>query len=70
MPDSARTGEEVLERNHGLIELIGADRVLLASNYPHPEGVADPRSFLEGHGLSEKETRLISRENTARLLAL
>lgn len=54
----------------GLIDLIGADRVLLASDYPHPEGVADPRSFLEGHGLGEKETRLISRENTARLLAL
>jgi len=54
----------------GLIELLGADRVLLGSDYPHPEGIAAPRSFLDGHGLSDEETRLVSRENTARLLAL
>ena len=26
----------------GLIDLIGADRVLFGSDYPHPEGLADP----------------------------
>jgi len=54
----------------GLVDLLGADRVLLASDYPHPEGIAVPRTFLDGHGLSDEETRLVSRENTARLLEL
>jgi predicted TIM-barrel fold metal-dependent hydrolase len=54
----------------GLVDLLGADRVLLASDYPHPEGIAVPRSFLDGHGLSDEETRLVSRENAARLLDL
>jgi predicted TIM-barrel fold metal-dependent hydrolase len=54
----------------GLIDGIGADRVLFGSDYPHPEGVAEPRRFLQGHALDEVETRLVSRENTARLLGL
>jgi predicted TIM-barrel fold metal-dependent hydrolase len=36
-----------------LAELIGADRILFNSDYPHPEGLADPLSFaheLEGFG--------------------
>ncbi|HEX3842292.1 MAG TPA: amidohydrolase family protein [Acidimicrobiales bacterium] len=31
----------------GLIELLGADRVLFGSDYPHPEGLADPLSFVD-----------------------
>ncbi len=31
-----------------LINEIGADRILFGSDYPHPEGLADPRSYL-GH---------------------
>ena len=54
----------------GLVDAIGADRVLLGSDYPHPEGIAEPRTFLDRHTLSEEETRRISRDNTARLLAL
>lgn len=54
----------------GLVDLLGAERVLLGSDYPHPEGLAEPRSFLAGHDLNPDETRLISRENTARLLGL
>ena len=53
-----------------LVARIGADRVLLGSDYPHPEGIAEPRSFLEGHALTDEEIRLVSRENTARLLRL
>jgi predicted TIM-barrel fold metal-dependent hydrolase len=53
-----------------LTDLLGADRVLLGSDYPHPEGIAEPRRFLEGHVLSELEIRKISRDNTARLLSL
>ena len=31
----------------GLAELVGADRVLFGSDYPHPEGLADPVSYVE-----------------------
>ncbi|HUY65177.1 MAG TPA: amidohydrolase family protein [Acidimicrobiales bacterium] len=31
----------------GLIQLLGADRVLFGSDYPHPEGLADPLSFVD-----------------------
>ena len=54
----------------GLVDLLGADRVLLGSDYPHPEGFADPRRFLGGHALSEAETLQISRDNSAALLGL
>ena len=54
----------------GLVDAIGAAQVLFGSDYPHPEGVAEPRHFLEGHVLDERETRLISRENSAALLGL
>jgi predicted TIM-barrel fold metal-dependent hydrolase len=30
-----------------LVELCGADRVLYGSDYPHPEGLAEPRAFFE-----------------------
>jgi predicted TIM-barrel fold metal-dependent hydrolase len=53
-----------------LVDLIGADRVLLGSDYPHPEGVAEPSAFLEHAGLTEEEVRLVSRENLARLLGV
>lgn len=29
-----------------LVELLGADRVMFGSDYPHPEGLAEPREFL------------------------
>jgi predicted TIM-barrel fold metal-dependent hydrolase len=54
----------------GLVDLIGADRVLLGSDYPHPEGFAEPRKFLDGHGLTDDETRLIARDNAMKLLRL
>jgi predicted TIM-barrel fold metal-dependent hydrolase len=54
----------------GLVDLLGADRVLLGSDYPHPEGFPEPRKFLDGHGLTDHEIRLVARENTARLLRL
>ena len=31
----------------GLVELLGADRVLFGSDYPHPEGLAEPLSFVD-----------------------
>lgn len=54
----------------GLIDALGADRVLFGSDYPHPEGVANPWDFLVGRDLREDELRRIARDNTAKLLAL
>lgn len=53
-----------------LVDLIGADRVLLGSDYPHPEGYPEPRGFLSEHDLSDGERRLIERDNSLRLLGL
>ena len=35
------------EDPRGLIELVGADNILFGSDYPHPEGLADPISFVD-----------------------
>ena len=55
-----------------LVDLIGdAARVLFGSDYPHPEGVADPAQFLEVvRGLSAADHRRVARSNTAALLGL
>ena len=34
----------------GLVELMGPDRVCFGSDYPHPEGMAEPLSFLDMAG--------------------
>ena len=35
------------EDPRGLIDLIGADRVVFGSDYPHPEGMSDPVAYVE-----------------------
>ena len=47
-----------------LRDLLGAERLLLGSDYPHAEGLADPASYVrELEGFSEAEVRLVMREN-------
>jgi len=47
-----------------LRDLLGADRLLLGSDYPHAEGLADPGSYVhELEGFSDAEIRLVMREN-------
>ena len=53
-----------------LVDTIGAERVLLGSDYPHPEGHPDPAHFLDGVKLSPAETQLIAHDNAARILQL
>lgn len=54
-----------------LIDRIGADRVLFGSDYPHPEGVAEPADFAdELVGRADTEIRRIMRENSAELLSI
>jgi predicted TIM-barrel fold metal-dependent hydrolase len=54
----------------GLVDLIGPDRVLLGSDFPHPEGIAEPAKFLDGVGLTPDEMHQVGRTNAARLLKL
>ena len=53
----------------GLIDLLGADRVLFGSDYPHPEGMSDPITFVDDlAGLSDEMTRKVMGGNLARLM--
>jgi predicted TIM-barrel fold metal-dependent hydrolase len=52
-----------------LADLIGEDRVLFGSDYPHPEGLADPVSYTdELEGASDERVRKIMGGNLARLM--
>ncbi len=52
--------DDVLE----LRELLGADRLLMGSDYPHAEGLADPTEYVnELKGFEDDEIRLVMREN-------
>lgn len=47
-------------------DLIGADHMLMGSDWPHAEGLADPASFikdLDNHEFSAEDARLVMREN-------
>jgi predicted TIM-barrel fold metal-dependent hydrolase len=55
----------------GLIRLIGSERVLFGSDYPHPEGLAEPADFVnELVGSGPDEIKRIMRDNNATLLGL
>ena len=54
----------------GLAELIGPERVLFGSDWPHPEGLASPNDFAdELSGMSEGDIEAIMRTNLEGLLA-
>jgi len=52
-----------------IAELLGPDRVLFGSDYPHPEGLGDPVKFVEeiGH-LGDELVRKAMGDNLARLM--
>jgi predicted TIM-barrel fold metal-dependent hydrolase len=53
-----------------LADRIGVEHVLNGSDYPHPEGLAEPTEFLEElEGMSAKNVRLVMRENFEKLIA-
>jgi len=59
------------EDPRGLIELLGADRVLFGSDYPHPEGMADPITFVDDlEGIPEDDVAKIMGGNLTRLMGL
>jgi predicted TIM-barrel fold metal-dependent hydrolase len=54
-----------------LAELLGVDQVLFGSDYPHPEGMADPASYLqELADLPDEWVRKIMGGNLARLVGV
>jgi predicted TIM-barrel fold metal-dependent hydrolase len=54
-----------------IIRLIGADRVVFGSDYPHPEGLAEPTSYIERlAGLSQEEIARVMGGNMAEILRL
>ena len=58
--------EEDLE---ALAELIGVERILFGSDWPHGEGVAQPLDFAKELGaFDEADTRRIMRGNALELL--
>jgi predicted TIM-barrel fold metal-dependent hydrolase len=54
-----------------LADLIGVDHVLFGSDYPHPEGLADPASYVQQlQGAPEETVRKIMGGNLARLMGV
>jgi predicted TIM-barrel fold metal-dependent hydrolase len=52
-----------------LRDLIGADRMIMGSDYPHAEGLADPTDYVhELEGFSKDEVVKVMRENTESLV--
>lgn len=54
-----------------LIEVVGEDRVIYGSDWPHPEGLPEPLDVLEEiDGVSHETLRKLLRDNSASLLGL
>ena len=50
-------------------DLIGVERIMFGSDFPHPEGLANPREYLEQlDGFTDDEKRLILHDNAARFV--
>lgn len=54
----------------GLIDAIGVDHVLFGSDYPHPEGLAEPRSYVDHlpAGLSDEDVAKIMGGNLSDIM--
>jgi hypothetical protein len=54
-----------------LVSEVGVSQVVFGSDYPHPEGLAEPLDFVENiETLSDAEIRLIMRDNARGLVGL
>jgi predicted TIM-barrel fold metal-dependent hydrolase len=57
----------------GLVAAVGSDHVAFGSDYPHPEGLAEPLeyfSYLDKAGMGDADQKLIMSDNANRLLRL
>jgi len=54
-----------------VVETVGWDRVMFGSDYPHPEGLPEPRGYFGyAEGMAEKRARDFMGDNARRLLGL
>jgi predicted TIM-barrel fold metal-dependent hydrolase len=54
-----------------LVDLIGVDRVVFGSDFPHCEGLAEPRDYTKALvGLADDDVRKIMRDNARQLVGL
>jgi predicted TIM-barrel fold metal-dependent hydrolase len=54
------------EDARGLVDLLGPDRVVFGSDWPHPEGLADPLEFVDQlAGLPDEDVRKVMGGNVA-----
>jgi len=54
----------------GLVDLLGADHVLMGSDWPHPEGTTTPAAYAEClQGLDDGRIRRVMRDNAMELIA-
>ena len=52
-----------------LVETVGEDNVIFGSDYPHPEGMADPITFVDQlNGLSDEALQKVMGGNLARIM--
>jgi predicted TIM-barrel fold metal-dependent hydrolase len=58
------------DRIDQLIEVMGVDHILFGSDYPHPEGLAEPCSYVDHlpAGLSDDDVAKIMGDNLARVM--
>ncbi|MFF5141475.1 amidohydrolase family protein [Streptomyces sp. NPDC013157] len=67
--DSIHVSPFYEENLSDLVDLIGVDRVLFGSDYPHPEGLAQPTSYVDAiQGLSQADQAKIMGGNLSRLI--
>ena len=53
----------------GTVETLGVEHVLFGSDYPHPEGIGEPLSFIAKlEGLGDAEKQLIMGGNLTRVM--
>jgi predicted TIM-barrel fold metal-dependent hydrolase len=54
-----------------LADLIGENRILFGSDWPHTDGLAEPSAYVKAlHGFSDEAIRLIMRDNVREFLGL
>jgi predicted TIM-barrel fold metal-dependent hydrolase len=59
------------EDPQGIVRMVGVDRVVFGSDYPHPEGLADPVSYVDQlGGLTHDEIAKVMGGNLADVLKI